>query len=227
MTLFPQWLLDIVFFSCLWFPLQIKFFAPWCGHCKRLAPTWEEFGEKAQGFNVAKVDCTQHGSVCTKLGVRGYPTLKLFVDGQATDYSGARTIPAFEEFIQKNAGDRIAQGGSAAAVEPVATNAAREVVVATGDNFNEVVKDGKWLVKFYAPWCGHCKKLAPIWDELPKQAGGLFNVAKVDCTQHGALCQQFGVRGYPTIKYFQDGSFAKDYSGQRTADAFVSFVKEQ
>jgi len=208
---------------------MIKFFAPWCGHCKRLAPTWEEFGGQAQGFGVAKVDCTQHAAVCTKFGVRGYPSLKLFVNGKPLDYSGARTIPAFEEFIKANAGDLITEGSdnSEVAVESVGTEAVQEVVIATGENFNDVVKQGKWLVKFYAPWCGHCKRLAPIWDELPKLADGSFGVAKVDCTQHGSLCQQYGVKGYPTIKYFQDGSLAKDYTGQRTADAFVNFVKEQ
>jgi thiol-disulfide isomerase/thioredoxin len=58
-------------------------YAPWCGHCKRLAPTWAELATKAQSenlsFKVGKVDCTtaDNKDLCTKFGVRGYPTVKL------------------------------------------------------------------------------------------------------------------------------------------------------
>eukprot|EP00211_Chloroparvula_japonica_P013471 CAMPEP_0119131122 /NCGR_PEP_ID=MMETSP1310-20130426/9515_1 /TAXON_ID=464262 /ORGANISM="Genus nov. species nov., Strain RCC2339" /LENGTH=121 /DNA_ID=CAMNT_0007121675 /DNA_START=81 /DNA_END=446 /DNA_ORIENTATION=+ len=83
----------------VWF---VKFYAPWCGHCKRLAPTWEEFGAAAEGFKVAKVDCTTDKSACSSQGVRGYPTLKLFVDGVAHDFKGQRNIASFEAFVKEN-----------------------------------------------------------------------------------------------------------------------------
>eukprot|EP00008_Paramoeba_atlantica_P008405 CAMPEP_0201485064 /NCGR_PEP_ID=MMETSP0151_2-20130828/9197_1 /ASSEMBLY_ACC=CAM_ASM_000257 /TAXON_ID=200890 /ORGANISM="Paramoeba atlantica, Strain 621/1 / CCAP 1560/9" /LENGTH=248 /DNA_ID=CAMNT_0047869035 /DNA_START=43 /DNA_END=789 /DNA_ORIENTATION=- len=208
---------------------MVKFFAPWCGHCKRLAPTWDQFGNEAEGFGVAKVDCTQHQAVCQKFGVRGYPTLKLFVDGEPTDYKGQRTIPAFTSFVQSNA----PSVGGPAEVEadedfPAAAEAAApvgdEVVVATDATFASVVASGKSLVKFYAPWCGHCKRLAPTWDELAKKNDGKFKVVKVDCTQNQKTCTAHGVRGYPTIKYFVDGEKASDYNGQRTLESFISFV---
>jgi len=210
---------------------MVKFFAPWCGHCKRLAPTWEEFGNSAEGYKVAKVDCTQHQAVCQKFGVRGYPTLKMLVDGEPTDYKGARTIEAFQAFIQKHAGDKVGSGsaGAAEAKEEAAPAAAAggEVIIATDASFESVIASGKSLVKFYAPWCGHCKRLAPTWDALPSQNNGAFQVVKVDCTQHKNVCQKYGVRGYPTIKYFVDGEKAADYSGARTAEAFISFVDNQ
>lgn len=63
--------------------------APWCGHCKRLAPTWDKLSEEyasTEGVNVAKVDCTEHRPLCQAQGVRGYPTLKLFKSGADEKY---------------------------------------------------------------------------------------------------------------------------------------------
>lgn len=60
------------------------------------------------------------------------------------------------------------------------------------DKSTNKVKDGSmpWFIKFFAPWCGHCKKLTPTWEELHQLHGSKFNVAKVDCTQEDAkdLC---------------------------------------
>jgi len=210
----------------------VEFFAPWCGHCKRLAPIWEELATKSKGnFNVAKVDCTVEKDLCSQTGIRGYPTLKFYADGKVSDYSGARTIEAFESFVNNiktgaNAGEPKVQ--ERAPVEEKKEvpqgEATSDVVILEDATFEEKTKEGDWLIKFYAPWCGHCKRLAPIWDELATQAKGKFNVAKVDCTIHSAACTKEGVRGYPTVKLFSHGQ-KFDYKGPRTIEDFTKFVE--
>lgn len=79
----------------------IKFYAPWCGHCKKLAPTWDELAESDPDFIVAKVDCTQAASVCQKQEVRGYPTVKAFVNGVSTVHQSQRTIEEFKNTVAK------------------------------------------------------------------------------------------------------------------------------
>ena len=76
------------------------------------------------------------------------------------------------------------------------------VVELTPDNFDHRVKDsdGVWIVEFYAPWCGHCKNLAPEYKKAAKALSGIVGVAAVDCDVHKSLCGQYGVRGFPTIK---------------------------
>eukprot|EP00282_Hemiselmis_andersenii_P003312 CAMPEP_0114144932 /NCGR_PEP_ID=MMETSP0043_2-20121206/19788_1 /TAXON_ID=464988 /ORGANISM="Hemiselmis andersenii, Strain CCMP644" /LENGTH=284 /DNA_ID=CAMNT_0001239339 /DNA_START=7 /DNA_END=861 /DNA_ORIENTATION=+ len=81
----------------------VKFYAPWCGHCKKLAPAWEQLGEQFKddaSVTIAKSDCTVHKALCSKHGVRGYPTLLVFVNGESSKYEGGRELNALAEFVK-------------------------------------------------------------------------------------------------------------------------------
>uniref|UniRef100_M4BCW7 Thioredoxin domain-containing protein n=1 Tax=Hyaloperonospora arabidopsidis (strain Emoy2) TaxID=559515 RepID=M4BCW7_HYAAE len=83
---------------------------------------------------------------------------------------------------------------------------------------------GDWLVEFYAPWCGHCKKLVPIYEQVADELKGEVNVAKVDVTEHPELGQRFGIRGFPTILHFSHGKSYK-FGSQRTLDELLLFAR--
>jgi len=99
--------------------------------------------------------------------------------------------------------------------------------VLVGKNFDQIARDPTKhvLVEFYAPWCGHCKQLAPIWEELGEKYKDTVDVviAKMDSTGNEVLGVK--VSGYPTLKYFPKGSNeVVDYSGDRTLEGFVKFI---
>ena len=101
----------------------------------------------------------------------------------------------------------------------------------TGDSFETSIAGKGAFIKFYAPWCGHCKKLAPAWDQLHGEFEDNKDVliGDVDCTaeENKAICSQMGVRGFPTLKYFTGGDpSGENYEGGRDFDALLSFAKD-
>ncbi|CAH1773728.1 unnamed protein product, partial [Owenia fusiformis] len=214
----------------------VKFYAPWCGHCKTLAPVWDQLAETfehVEDVTIAKVDCTQHGSVCQGQGVRGYPTLIFFQNGQMKEkFGGPRNHEELKRFVSKmkEAGEQQEQATEGKIPEPVERNdePQPQVKVLTSDNFDDSVSSGLSFVKFYAPWCGHCKRLAPTWDELSKKFSNNnnVNVAKVDCTEHKQLCKKYDVGGYPTLLLFKAGVKIDEYHGSRDLEALDTFVRD-
>jgi len=100
------------------------------------------------------------------------------------------------------------------------------------DDFESRVADVETtLVMFYAPWCGHCKRLKPEYaqaSELLKAADPPIALAQVDCTEAGKeTCSKFSVSGYPTLKIFKNGQFSAEYNGPREAAGIVKYMKAQ
>ncbi len=81
----------------------VKFYAPWCGHCKKMAPGYAKLGKRMLDENsnvkIAKLDATIHKEAATKHKVQGFPTLKFFINGSPVDYQGAREEEAIYNWI--------------------------------------------------------------------------------------------------------------------------------
>ena len=79
-----------------------------------------------------------------------------------------------------------------------------ELVLNLDDAGAQVKSDKSWFIKFFAPWCGHCQRLAPTWSEFNRLHKDELNVGLVDCTSDGGkpLCGKMEVRGYPTLLFF-------------------------
>ncbi|KAI5291958.1 protein disulfide-isomerase precursor [Ascosphaera acerosa] len=111
---------------------------------------------------------------------------------------------------------------------PAAAAADSKVVSLTTETFKDFIGEHELvLAEFYAPWCGHCKALAPEYELAAEQlAEKDIPVVKVDCTQEMDLCREQGVQGYPTLKVIR-GETDKPYRGPRKAASLTSFMIRQ
>ncbi|XP_067667289.1 protein disulfide-isomerase A3-like isoform X1 [Haliotis asinina] len=118
-----------------------------------------------------------------------------------------------------------------AALAIVAVACASDVLEYTDSDFaSKVAQHELILVEFFAPWCGHCKKLAPEYEKAAttlKSSDPPVHLAKVDCTANTEVCGKYGVSGYPTLKIFRNGEFAEEYNGPREAGGIVKLMKSK
>ncbi|KAL2263776.1 hypothetical protein VTK26DRAFT_5183 [Humicola hyalothermophila] len=97
----------------------------------------------------------------------------------------------------------------------------------TAEEFSTLVTatEDPWFIKFYAPWCHHCMALKPVWEQLGKRMKNRLHIGEVNCEEEARLCKEVGVRGYPTITFFQDGQRA-EYNGLRGLGDFLQFAEK-
>ncbi|KAI8814042.1 disulfide isomerase-like 2-1-like protein [Cladochytrium replicatum] len=211
-------------------PALVEFYAPWCGHCKSLAPTYDELGGLFAGSDkvvIAKVDADQHKTLGSRFDVKGFPTIKWFPKGSTTpvDYSGGRALDDFLDFIKDKSGVTANIKKAQTFVTVLTSTSFKELIIANTTNQHA-------LVEFYAPWCGHCKNLAPIYEKVARTFAleSECVVANLDAEASKDVAEKYSVTSFPTLKFFPKGSKGDDfvaYEGQRTEEDFVKFLNEK
>jgi protein disulfide-isomerase-like protein len=104
------------------------------------------------------------------------------------------------------------------------------IVKLTKFNFDSNIKKGTWFVKFYAPWCTHCQRLAPIWEKLGDHAATKswpVKVAEVDCTQSRDVCEKVQVKAFPTLALITNGVLKGRYEGEASVARFEEWLNGQ
>ena len=94
----------------------------------------------------------------------------------------------------------------------------------TSANFNDVTKDGVALVDFWAPWCGPCRMLAPVIDELAVDFDGKAKICKVNTDEAQDLAVEFGIRSIPALLFFKDGQVVSQLIGAQSKQTIANQI---
>ncbi|GFG28492.1 hypothetical protein Cfor_07337 [Coptotermes formosanus] len=206
----------------------VMFYAPWCGHCKKMKPEYEKAAatlkaEKIAGI-AAAIDATKEPEIAARYNIRGYPTVKYFKAGEFAFDVNVRDAAKITEFMRDPR-----EPPPPPPPETPWSEELSEVVHLTEDTFKTFLKKKKHvLVMFYAPWCGHCKTMKPSYSLAAlemKQEHIEGVLAAVDATGNPKLSNRFNIVGFPTLKYFNNGKFVSDYDRKRTAEDIKTFMK--
>jgi len=223
---------------------MVEFYAPWCGHCKQLAPEFKKAAKALEGVvNVAAIDCQEHEEFVQQFEVQGFPTIKIFGENKnkPSTFDGERTakglVDAALTASRRVVKARLADGSekkkkksSKPQKKKSSPSGKSSVITLTDDTFDDMVLNSGdvWLVEFYAPWCGHCKALAPEWEQAAADLKGSVKVAALEATANEQKAAEYGIQGFPTIKVFGPSAMgpsdADDYEGERTASAITEFA---
>ncbi|KAF7327818.1 Protein disulfide-isomerase erp38 [Mycena kentingensis (nom. inval.)] len=214
-------------------PALVEFFAPWCGHCKNLAPVYEELANAFVGKDViiAKVDADGAGkSLGTKYGVTGFPTLKWFdKDGAYDPYDSGRDLDSLAGFITGKTGIK-------SNIKPPPPP---DTLILDYRTFDEVALDEEKdvLVSFTVrPWLRGAAIariwLKPIYEKVAQTFKPESNciVANVDADdkKNKELAAKYEVSSYPTLKFFPKGSSEPiPYQSGRSEADFVEYLNEK
>jgi len=211
-------------------PTLIMFYAPWCGHCKRFKPAFAEVAtDMKKKWILAGYDAegaSDASSVRAAFNVTGFPRTLYFADGEFQfEYSAGHSVQQLTEWLDDP------QPPKEKEVEVAWAETDNDVYHLEEDNFDAFIEENeKVLVMFYAPWCGHCKRLKPEWELAAtqiKDEEGTEKIAALDAQAFPKIAKRFSVTGYPTLIYFEDGEQKYDAgrSLKRTADGIVEYIK--
>ncbi|XP_065561152.1 probable protein disulfide-isomerase A4 isoform X1 [Artemia franciscana] len=198
--------------------ILVEFYAPWCGHCKTLAPEYAKAAKELKKLNIplAKVDSTKEVEIAKEHMVTGFPTLTLFKGGEKVEeYNGDYSAEGIIEYMREKA-------------DPNWKPPKSSVLEANTENFDNLIKDQPLvLVEFYATYCRHCQQLAPEYEAAARRLKETrVRLIKVDGVKEKALSDAFQIKGWPTLKIFRNGR-PYEYKGPRDSKGIVEYMREQ
>lgn len=203
----------------------IMFYAPWCSYSQRLAPIWADLAMhylKDPALSISKVDCLENEITCPQFEIKTFPSLVWTFNGKVMgEYTGERTLDALKNYVA-----RMAVHENHDPTKFLKKNKTSPVAQITEDTFDLYMQKELLFIKYYAPWCAHCKLMVPTWLDLGRKFfdNDKIIIGEVDCSQQGGICEQEAVSLYPTLILYEKGKMLMHYVGPKSLDHLLQFV---
>jgi len=222
----------------------IEFYAPWCGHCQQLKPSYIDAAKtlkkaKEEGIKIGAVNCVQEQNLCAKYGVKGYPTIKGFVNGKGKSYNGPREKDDMIRFLKDLRASKGTKGGSSKCSSSLVDSSKKDTVALCESHFPDKKSKNSWVVLFH-PLVSEKAKIKSLKKDILSlgstiSSGGVkFGV--VDCGKEDTFCDKILGSEKPfedqiILKTFKKGdkelSSATHTKGIEDEENVLDFVKEQ
>ncbi|XP_037563073.1 protein disulfide-isomerase A4-like [Dermacentor silvarum] len=196
--------------------MLINFYAPWCEHCVKMEPEYARAAltlrRRDPQVILAKVDTTVEQKLSNRFGVNKYPTLFFSHRGNTSEYENT--------FSAEGIVDAMAEK-----TDPMFEPPPEATLELTAVNFTLTINNAKLiLIYFYAPWCGHCRRMSPEFERAARRLKE-YNIplGKVDATKEKSLAEVNEVRSYPTLLLYRRGR-RFEYNGPREETGIVNHM---
>jgi len=207
----------------------VMFYAPWCGHCSSMKPAYMETAKKLKDDNfpgvLAAVEATKERTIAQREGTKGYPTLKYYSNGKFVEsFEEMRTVENMVSFMNRMLQDKPAAELDSDRFEDIPSS----VIHLTAENFESHLASVPNAIVFFHVKA--CKLCLTIRNEMLKAAARLnqltaYGIAALNCDTYGELCQQQDALVFPTLNFYQHGSFVEAYSSAMTSEGFVAYLQ--
>lgn len=208
-----------------------------------IEPQWEKFMQEVEEdelpMNVAKVNVKDSPGMSKEHDVGRLPGIKLYRDDKVYTLPNPRDGRSPDEYVEwaletyEEVEEEEAQRVLDEIAEQERIDAASSLVFLDEDNFEAKTSEGVWLIEFYGPQCGYCKKLAPTWEELghavnPNNESMGFMVAKVDAHAGFKFTRLFKANPWPALKLLRDEkvyTFPEPRNFDMELDDYIEFAQ--
>jgi protein disulfide-isomerase-like protein len=205
----------------------LMFYTNWCGFCKRIKPFFSEVASEMKGKHVLAamdMDKNENSPARQIFNISGFPTILYFENAfPKYTFEGENTKDGLVKFLENPSEPPIR-----VKEEEWAEDENSEIVHLTSSNFDIILREEKAaIVVFHAAFCGHCKALKPKYEAaavMMKNKGISGMLAAVDAQKENELGSKYGIKGFPTLKFFEFGEFKFDVNLRET-DPIVKFME--